>query len=252
VEAPSAGSVILAGVLLKLGSYGLLRVVLPFFKEAVFFLFPFFVSLSLISILYPSFVALRQNDLKRIVAYSSISHMNLLILGVFSFNLEGLCGSYFLMLSHGFVSGMLFFLIGFLYDRYGSRLLFYYGGLVKVMPGFSFYFFLACLCNIGLPGTCNFIGELLIFLGLISLNKFVFFSALTTIILSALYTFFLFNRLCFGNLTSYLLVFEDITYIEMFILLPLCFLVIFLGLFPFFILDTTTSTFFLIIERLKY
>jgi len=242
----------LAGILLKLGGYGILRVVLPIFKEGVFFLFPFIMSVALISIIYPALVALRQNDLKRVIAYSSISHMNLIVLGLFTNGIEGITGSYFLMISHGLVSGLFFYLIGFLYERYGSRLLFYYGGLAKVMPCFSFCFLIATLCNIGLPSTCNFVGELLIFIGLISTNKFVFFISLFTIILSALYSFFLFNRLCFGNLTSFILTYEDVTYLEMIIILPLCLLAFSLGIFPSLIVDTSIPTFFFLLEKIKY
>jgi NADH:ubiquinone oxidoreductase subunit 4 (subunit M) len=201
VEAPSVGSVILAGILLKLGGYGLLRIVYPAFSEAVFFFFPLIYVLGLLGILYPSFVAIRQVDLKRIIAYSSISHMNLTVLGLFSNSVEGIVGGCFLMLAHGIVSSLFFFLIGMLYDRHSTRLYPYYGGLSKVMPLFSFYLLIASLCNIGLPGTCNFIGEMFIFFGLILQNKLVFFFSLTTIVFSSIYTLFLFNKLCFGNLS---------------------------------------------------
>ena len=174
VEAPSAGSVILAGVLLKLGGYGILRILLPIFPYGSFFFLPVVYLLSTISILYASLTAIRQLDLKRIVAYSSIAHMNLVVLGLFSNVIEGVMGATFLMLGHGLVSGLLFFLIGFLYERYGTRLLAYYGGLVKMMPIFAFFFLISCLANLGLPGTCNFIGELLLFLSILNKNKIIF------------------------------------------------------------------------------
>jgi NADH-quinone oxidoreductase subunit M len=164
---------LLAGILLKLGVYGFLRFSLVLFPEASFFYSPIVYLLSVLGILYASTAAIRQTDLKRIIAYSSIAHMNFGILGLFSLNLVGIQGSLFLMLAHGIVSAALFFCIGVLYERHHSRNLFYYGGLVQTMPLFSFYFLLFSFANIGLPGTCNFIGELLIILGLVSNNFFV-------------------------------------------------------------------------------
>jgi len=251
VEAPSVGSVILAGILLKLGCYGFIRIVYPCFTEAVFFFYPFIYTLSLLGILYPAFVAMRQIDLKRIVAYSSICHMNLIVLGLFLYSLEGLIGGCFLMLAHGIVSALFFFLVGFVYDRYGSRLLIYYGGLCKIMPFFSFCLFFASLCNIGLPGTCNFIGEFLIFIGLFLHNKVVFFLSLISVILSPIYSFFFFNRMCFGNLTGFVRNFQDLNFIECLIILPLLFLCLVLGFFPFFCIDVLTSTSLNLLEKIK-
>jgi NADH:ubiquinone oxidoreductase subunit 4 (subunit M) len=139
-----------------LGGYGILRVLLPIFPSGSSFFLPLLYVSATISILYASLTAIRQLDLKRIVAYSSVAHMNLVVLGLFSNVIEGIIGGTFLMLSHGLVSSLLFFLIGFLYERYGTRLLAYYGGLVKIMPIFCFYFLLACLANLGLPTSCNF------------------------------------------------------------------------------------------------
>ena len=178
----------LAAVLLKLGGYGFLRILLPVFAESLFFFLPLVHTLALISILYASCTTVRQVDLKRIIAYSSIAHMNLVVLGIFSCNIQGISGSIFLMLAHGIVSSALFFLIGFLYDRYKTRLIFYYGGLVQVMPLFSSQLLIFCLANTGLPGTCNFIGELICFVGLIDSNCLATFLSLIGIILSVLYS----------------------------------------------------------------
>jgi NADH-quinone oxidoreductase subunit M len=186
-------------LLLKLGGYGFLRLLLPSFYASNFFFSPYIKTLCILSIVHASLTSARQVDLKRIVAYSSIAHMNFGILGLFSLNLVGIQGSLFLMLAHGIVSAALFFCIGVLYERYHSRNLFYYGGLVQTMPLFSFYFLLFSFANIGLPGTCNFIGELLIILGLVSNNFFVLVFASSGVVFSVMYTITMLNKVIFGN-----------------------------------------------------
>jgi proton-translocating NADH-quinone oxidoreductase chain M len=200
VEAPTVGSVILAGLLLKLGGYGFIKFLLPVFSQGTIYYLPLVYTAACLSILYASFATLRQLDLKRIIAYSSIAHMNLGVLGIFSCNIQGIQGGLFLMLAHGIVSSGMFFLVGVLYDKYHTRLIDYYGGLAQVMPLFSIYLLLLCLANIGMPGTCNFIGEFLCFLGVLDMNFFVTLVALIGTVISVLYTIFFYNRLIFGNL----------------------------------------------------
>ncbi len=253
VEAPTAGSVMLAGLLLKLGGYGFIRILLPIFSQATIFYLPLVDTFALISIIYASLTTIRQVDLKRIIAYSSVAHMNLVVLGLFSGNVQGIAGAIFLMVAHGIVSSGLFFLVGVLYDKYQTRLLYYYGGLVSVMPLFSTQLLILCLANTGLPGTCNFIGELVVFIGLIDKNILVTIIAVTGVILSVLYSIFFFNRLVFGNLNvKYISTYTEITHREMSIITPLVFLTFFFGFFPAFLFDAITPSVLLLIEKSKY
>lgn len=252
MEAPSAGSVILAGVLLKLGGYGILRILLPIFPYGVAFFGPFIFTSATLSIIYCSLTAIRQLDLKRIIAYSSIAHMNLVVLGLFSNIIEGIVGGTFLMVGHGLVSALLFFLIGFLYERYGTRLLGYYGGLIKIMPLFSVFFLLGCLANLGLPGTSNFIGELLIFCSLLQKNKIIFLFVLSSVVLAAIYSLYLYSRLTSGSLTSFIKNYSDLFIYEILICLLLLFFIFILGCNPNNILSILNSVHFLILERIKF
>lgn len=233
VEAPTVGSVLLAGILLKLGVYGFVRFSLTLFPEASIFFSPLVYVLALIGIIFSSFSALRQTDLKRIIAYSSIAHMNLVVLGIFSFNSIGLEGSIIQSISHGFVSGGMFLLIGILYDRYHSRFLYYYGGIVHLMPIYSIFFLVFTLSNIALPGSCNFVGELLLLAGIYLTSGFTGIISALGVILCGTYSFWLCNKLLFGNIKiSYTLKFTDICLREFLVLIPLFFFILILGIYP--------------------
>jgi proton-translocating NADH-quinone oxidoreductase chain M len=238
VEAPTVGSVILAGILLKIGVYGLLRVNLGFFPEASIYFAPCIFAFCSIGVIYGSLAAIRQIDLKRIVAYSSVAHMNLIVIGIFSFNFIAIEGVLLQSISHGFVASALFFLIGILYSRYHTRSIFYFSGLVHVMPLFSFYFLFFTMSNIALPGTSSFVGELLILLGCFMTNSFIIFIVVCSVVLGGSYSLWLANRILFGNIKYYYSYkFFDLTVKEFFILFNLAFFVFLFGIFPFFFLQ---------------
>ena len=241
VEAPTAGSVILAGILLKLGTYGIIRFMIPLFPFANIYFTPLILTLCLVGIIYSSFTTIRQIDLKKIIAYSSVAHMNFALLGLFTNNSLGIEGSLYLMLGHGIVSSALFLCIGILYDRYHTRNILYYGGLVTVMPVFSVYFLIFTLANIGMPGTINFVGEFLVLLGVFKLNTIACFFASTSMVLGAVYSIWLYNRLIFGksNLNS-LKLFTDLTRREFHLFLPLLICTLIFGIYPSLILNSLT------------
>jgi NADH-quinone oxidoreductase subunit M len=243
VEAPTIGSVILAGILLKLGTYGFIRISLYLFPEANIFFSPYIYTLCLISIFYACFIAIRQNDIKRIIAYASIAHMNLIVLGLFSFNSIGIYGAIFQSISHGLVSSGLFLLVGMLYSRYKTRLISYYSGLTQIMPLFSFFFLSFILANISFPLTSNFMGELLLFIGISKLNFNILFFSLLSIIVNTIYSLWFCNRLLYGNIKSHLLIkYKDLSSIELFLIIILFFSVLLLGIFPNIINVTVTKS----------
>jgi NADH-quinone oxidoreductase subunit M len=253
VEAPTAGSVMLAGILLKLGTYGLIRFTLPICPKASFFFTPFVYALASTGIIYTSFTAIRQSDFKRIVAYTSIAHMNLVILGIFSYNTLGIEGAILQSLSHGFVSSGLFLIIGIVYDRYHTRIIHYYGGLATVMPLYVSTFLFFTLANISFPGTSSFIGELLILAGSFKVNSFITFVGSTGVMLCSVYSLWLFNRIAYGNLkTQYTKTFLDLTYKELLTLLPLILSTLVIGIQPNLILSTITSSVNNLIETLYF
>jgi len=233
VEAPTAGSVILAGVLLKLGTYGFIRFSLPLFPEASIYFTPLVYSMGAIAVIYTSLTAIRQTDLKRIIAYTSVAHMNLVIIGLFSFNIIGLEGAMLQSLSHGFVASALFLIIGIIYDRHHTRMVKYYGGLVHIMPIFSIIFLIFTMANIALPGTSSFVGEILILVGVYKTNTTITVLGATGMVFGGAYSLWLFNRIIYGNLkTQYLSNFYDIEKREFLIFLPLLLGTFVMGVYP--------------------
>jgi NADH-quinone oxidoreductase subunit M len=233
VEAPTIGSVLLAGILLKLGVYGFVRFNLILFPEASLYFAPIVYILSILGIIFASMTALRQTDLKRIIAYSSVAHMNLVTIGIFSFNSLGVEGAILQSLSHGFVSGAMFFLIGILYKRYHSRFIYYYSGLTHMMPLYSSFFMAFTMANIALPGTSSFVGEFLLLVGIFKTSILIAMLSALGVILCGSYSLWLYNRLCFGNLNiNSILYFKDLDRKEFFILSTLLILIILMGVYP--------------------
>ncbi|MBZ9763411.1 NADH-quinone oxidoreductase subunit M [Mesorhizobium sp. CA14] len=243
VEAPTAGSVILAGILLKMGGYGFLRFSLPMFPEASAMFAPLVFTLSVVAIIYTSLVALMQEDMKKLIAYSSVAHMGFVTMGIFAMNQEGVQGAIFQMLSHGLVSGALFLCVGVIYDRMHTREIDAYGGLVNNMPKYATVFMIFTMANVGLPGTSGFVGEFLTMLGVFKVNTWVAFFAATGVILSAAYALWLYRRVIFGALTKDSLKnLLDLSPREKAIVYPLVVLVIFFGVYPAPVFDATAQS----------
>lgn len=233
VEAPTGGSIILAGVLLKLGLYGMLRVLTVLFPIANIYYTPLVLTLSFISVIFISIIILQQIDLKKIIAYSSIAHMNLVVVGIFSNNIYGIEGAIYTMLSHGLISSMLFFCIGILYDRYGERNLLYYNNVAQIMPYFSFFFFIGMIANLGMPGTSSFVGEFLILLSLSFKSIFLLFIMSLSLFLTTIYCIWLYNRICFGYMKNkYIIIYKDLIRFESIILTIFSILILFFGIYP--------------------
>ncbi len=233
VEAPTAGSVVLAAILLKMGGYGFLRFSLPMFPVASEYFAPFVFVLSVVAIVYTSLVALVQEDIKKLIAYSSVAHMGFVTMGIFAMNKQGLDGAMFQMISHGLVSGALFLCVGVIYDRMHTREIAAFGGLVNRMPMYAFVFMLFTMANVGLPGTSGFIGEFLSLTGAFLANTWVAFFATTGVILSAAYALWLYRRVIFGPLEKDALkAITDMTWREASVLLPLALLTIWFGIQP--------------------
>ncbi len=234
VEAPTGGSVVLAAIALKLGAYGFLRFSLPIAPDASQYFAPLMITLSLIAVIYIGFVALVQQDMKKLVAYSSISHMGFVTLGFFIFNQLGIEGALVQMISHGFVSGAMFLCIGVLYDRLHSRQIADYGGVVNVMPKFAAFFLLFSMANSGLPATSGFVGEFMVILGAVKYNFWIGFAAATTLIVGAAYTLWMYKRVVFGEITNpHVAEMSDINSREFLILGILAIAVLAMGLYPY-------------------
>ena len=243
VEAPTAGSVILAGILLKMGGYGFLRFSLPMFPDASHYFAPLVFALSVIAIIYTSLVALVQEDMKKLIAYSSVAHMGFVTMGLFAENTQGVQGAVYQMISHGFVSGALFLCVGLVYDRMHTREIAAYGGLVQRMPRYAVALLVFTLANVGLPGTSGFIGEFLTLLGTFQSNSWVAFFATTGVILSAAYALYLYRRVIFGVIDKpSLMGIQDLNMREIATLAPLLILTIYYGIHPQPILDASAAS----------
>lgn len=239
VAAPIGGSVLLAGVILKLATYLALRVMIPYFPDATLYFTPLIYTLSIISIVYASLTCLRLIDVKAIIAYSSISHMGVVVLGLFSNNLQGIEGAIILGLAHGVISPLLFIIVGeILYIRSHTRIIKYYRGIAGTMPILSLIFFFATLANIGTPFSGNFIGEFMSFAGAFQQNPIMGILGATGMFLSAAYSIWLFNRVAFGSASRYISTMPDVTRREFLVMLPLIIVSFILGIYPNIVLDS--------------
>jgi NADH-quinone oxidoreductase subunit M len=250
VEAPTAGSVILAGVLLKLGGYGFLRFSLPMFPVASLEFAPMIFGLSVIAVIYTSLVALVQQDMKKLIAYSSVAHMGFVTIGLFTFNPQGIEGAIFVMLAHGLISGALFLCVGVIYDRLHTREIERYGGLVETMPSYAFVFMLMTMASVGLPGTAGFVGEFLVIIGAFEANTWVALLMTTGVILGAAYALWLYRRVIFGKLEKDdLKGMLDLKAREIAIFAPLVAAVIWMGVYPSVFLDIMEPTVLHLLEN---
>jgi NADH-quinone oxidoreductase subunit M len=238
VQAPTAGSVVLAAILLKMGGYGFLRFSLPMFPVASDILANFVMTLSVIAIIYTSLVAMMQQDMKKLIAYSSVAHMGFVTMGIFAINQQGLDGAIFQMLSHGFISGALFLGVGVIYDRMHTRDIDAYGGLVIRMPAYALVLMLFTMANVGLPGTSGFVGEFLTLIAAFKANTWIAFGATTGVILSAAYALWLYRRVVFGDMIKgSLKAITDMDLRERLMMAPLIVMTILLGIYPALVLD---------------
>ncbi|MDB5501311.1 MAG: proton-translocating NADH-quinone oxidoreductase, chain [Tardiphaga sp.] len=250
VEAPTAGSVVLAAIMLKMGGYGFLRFSLPMFPDASVYFTPLVMALSVIAIVYTSLVALMQEDIKKLIAYSSVAHMGFVTMGIFAGNTQGVAGAVFQMVSHGIVSGALFLCVGIVYDRLHTREIAAYGGLVNRMPLYALMFMVFTMANVGLPGTSGFVGEFLTLIGTFKTSIPTATVAATGVILSAGYALWLYRKVVFGALTKPALQgIKDITFREGVLLAPLVVLTIWFGVYPKPVLDMSAASVQLLVNN---
>ncbi|HTE78548.1 MAG TPA: NADH-quinone oxidoreductase subunit M [Xanthobacteraceae bacterium] len=253
VEAPTAGSVILAAILLKMGGYGFLRFSLPMFPDASAQLAPLIYVLSVVAIVYTSLVALMQEDMKKLIAYSSVAHMGFVTMGIFAVTAQGVAGGIFQMVSHGIVSAALFLCVGIVYDRMHTREIAAYGGLVNRMPLYAFVFMVFTLANVGLPGTSGFVGEFLSLIGTFRVNTWVATLATLGTILSAAYALWLYRKIIFGKLEKpSLFNIKDIGWREIAIMAPLVILTIVFGVYPKLVLDISSASVAQLIDNYQH
>jgi NADH-quinone oxidoreductase subunit M len=253
VEAPTAGSVILAAILLKMGGYGFLRFSLPMFPDASEHLAPLVYALSIVAIIYTSLVALVQEDVKKLIAYSSVAHMGFVTMGIFAVTAQGVAGGIFQMISHGIVSAALFLCVGVIYDRMHTREIAAYGGLVNRMPLYAFVFLVFALANVGLPGTSGFVGEFLTLIGTFRVNNWVATLATLGTILSAAYMLWLYRKVIFGKLEKpSLFSIRDIGWREALVLAPLVILTIVIGVYPKPVLDLSSASVTQLIDNYQH
>ena len=252
VEAPTAGSVILAAILLKMGGYGFLRFSLPMFPEASVEFAPLIFALSVVAIIYTSLVAMMQEDMKKLIAYSSVAHMGFVTMGIFAITTQGVAGGIFQMISHGIVSGALFLCVGVIYDRMHTREIAAYGGLVNRMPLYAVTFLIFTLANVGLPGTSGFVGEFLTLIGTFKVNTWVGTLATIGVILSACYALWLYRKIVFGPLVKPSLAsIRDMSVREIFIFVPLIVLTILFGVYPKPVLDMSAASVNALIDNMQ-
>ncbi len=243
VEAPTAGSVILAGILLKMGGYGFLRFSLPMFPDASRYFTPLVFTLSVIAVVYTSLVAFRQTDIKKLIAYSSVAHMGFVTMGIFSGNVQGEQGAIFQMLSHGVISGALFLCVGVVYDRMHTREIAFYGGLTERMPWYAATFLLFTMGNVGLPGTSGFVGEILTMVGTYQASTWTAIVAATGVILSACYALTLYKRVMFGTITNpKLATITDLNWREVVVFAPLILSALWMGVQPGMVFNITAAS----------
>ena len=252
VLAPTAGSVVLAAILLKMGGYGFLRFSLPMFPIASELMMDFVLWLSVIAIIYTSLVAMVQEDMKKLIAYSSVAHMGYVTMGIFTLNQQGIDGAIFQMISHGFISGALFLIVGVIYDRIHTREIDAYGGLVNRMPAYALIFMLFTMANVGLPGTSGFVGELLTLIGVFQVNTWVAVFATLGVVLSAAYALWLYRRVMFGDLIkASLKSITDLDRRERLLFTPLILATLIFGIYPSFIIDIIGPSVEALIESIE-